>query len=83
MAVFPLILGAWSFLAFLFASMSDAGQLEGTGTIVAKIVNVILGFGGIVSLLMIPVGLVVGIIVLMKKDEVVAVPPSDTPEVKL
>ena len=79
MAVFPLILGVWAVLSFLFASFATAETLTRNGELFARIVNMVLGFCGILSLLMIPVGLVVGVVILMTKDESPTVPPSVPP----
>lgn len=79
-----LVLAIWAVAAFTFSSMvgGDAGQ--GIVT-TARVVNIVLGFVGILSVVMIPVGLIVGIVVLVmgsKREQPLQAPePPKPPEV--
>ena len=66
-AALILILIAWSVVSFVMGQMIYSGSVDsGQGlATTANIINVALGFLGILSVLMIPIGLVVGIVLLV------------------
>lgn len=77
MLALPLVLVAFAVINFVFTSMVAAGEPSASAPIIARIVNAVLGLLGLVSFIMVPVGLVVGIITLAKKDP--SMPPSEPP----
>lgn len=79
----PLILGAFAFFSFVFSSVAATNTSPSEGALMtARIVNVVLGFLGIVSILMIPIGLIVGIIILVKNQpgSQGVLPPQEPPQ---
>ena len=58
-----LILAIWAVASFTFGSMVTTGPSGGV-VAAARTLNVILGFVGIISVVMIPVGLIVGIVLI-------------------
>lgn len=77
MLALPLVLGGWAFLSFLFASVVAAGDPSANAPTILRIANIVLGFLGIANIIMVPVGLIVGIVILVKKDE--TIPPTEPP----
>jgi uncharacterized membrane protein len=79
MLFLPLILAAWALISFMIVAASGDDVSSGVVTI-ARIVNVVLGFLGIIGVIMIPVGFVVGIIMFTRKDDSIqALPTQDEP----
>ncbi|MEI7512928.1 MAG: hypothetical protein WCK01_05745 [Candidatus Uhrbacteria bacterium] len=77
MLFLPLILAAWALISFMMSSVVASGADVSTGAVtIARIVNVVLGFLGIIGVIMIPVGFVVGIIMFTRKDDSVQVQPT-------
>lgn len=60
----------------LWAISSSVFGLMGGGVGAARTVNMVLGFLGILSIFAIPVGLIIGIVVLVKKDQSTPTVPS-------
>jgi len=75
----PLILGAWAFLSFVFTSALAAGEPSANAPLIMRIFNIVLGLLGLTSFIMVPVGLVVGIVILTKKEPASPELPSQQP----
>ncbi|MBU2566536.1 hypothetical protein KKG46_03165 [Patescibacteria group bacterium] len=72
-AILILVLVGWSIFSFVVGQMITPGRgSSGSGlAMAASIINLVLGMLGLVSVVMIPVGIIVGIILLVKKDSVI------------
>lgn len=68
-AVFVLILIAWPIFSLLIGNMIEAGSIQsGANTVrTANLINVIMGFLGILSLAATPIGFVAGLVLLLKR----------------
>ena len=62
----------WGIASFVFSGLLTSGATSALG--VARLINIMLGFVGILSILMIPVGVIVGIIILVKGKQPPATP---------
>lgn len=78
-----LVLVIWSVTAFTFSTMVTSGDATAMVS-TARIVNMVLGFVGIISVLMIPIGLIVGVVIMVgrKTEQPLQAPePPKPPEV--
>lgn len=66
--IFVAILALWMIIAFVASSSVDSNQVA-TGM---RFMNISLGLLGIISLLALPIGIVVGMVLLLKKDKQVS-----------
>lgn len=70
----------WPLLSFVFSSVLATNENPSAGAVATlQIVNMVLGFFGIASIIMVPIGFVVGVVTLMKKDEPSSMPPTEPP----
>jgi hypothetical protein len=76
--VLPLVLVAWALLSFVFSSVLATNAYPSAGALAtSRIVNIVLGFIGMLSVIMVPVGVVVGVVTLVQKPKQ---PPTEPPE---
>lgn len=76
-----IILCTWAVVSYAIGVVVTSDQSAGAGIVaMARTINVILGFLGILSVIAIPVGFVVGIIHLVKKDSSSETPPTLPPQ---
>lgn len=65
-----LVLIVWSITSFVIGQYVSTGPVMNTGAeAMAAIINVVLGLLGMIFVILIPAGLIVGIILLVKKDK--------------
>ena len=73
-----IVLSAWAVVSFVIGTMVNTGSDAGGLQSIAQIINMVLGFAGILSVLAVPIGFVVGIIYMVKQDKPMT-PPSEPP----
>lgn len=75
-----LVLIVWAVFSFAMRSLVGSDALASPSMLAtARIVNTVLGFVGILSVIAIPIFIIVGIVILVKKDESL---PSTQPPVQ-
>lgn len=69
-ATLIVVLVLWAIVSMVFSQMIGTGSFDGSQNtaFIAQILNFVLGLLGLLSLLFSPIGFVVGIILLLKKD---------------
>lgn len=74
------VLSVWAIASFVIGMRLSSGVDVSEGMLIGmRILNIVLGFLGILSLLGIPVGLVWGIVVITRREEVTTTETTSAP----
>lgn len=79
MLLLPVVLFMWGLISFVLTSAVAAGEPSANAPMILRIFNIVLGGLGLISFVMVPVGFIIGLVTLLKKDPEMSASPSSMP----